>query len=86
MDIEQAVNIGPTLAKELREAGISTLEQLQQIGYLEAWKRLGTVAPQRCCSNSCLALAGAIQGIRWMQLPEGERRRIATEIKVLRDE
>lgn len=84
MDIAEAVNIGPKLAEELKAAGIATLEDLQAIGYLEGWRRLGEVAPQRCCTNSCLALAGAIEGVRWMSLPKDVRARIGAEAKAMR--
>lgn len=84
MDIGEAVNIGPKLAMELRAAGITTLEELKALGYLEGWRRLGEVAPQRCCTNSCLALAGAIEGIRWMSLPAEVRARIGAEAKAMR--
>lgn len=69
--------MGPVLARELRRARITTLEKLRALGYREAWRRLHRVAPQRDCSSSCLALAGAIRGVRWMKLPAAERARIA---------
>ena len=83
MDIEEAVNIGPRLATELHRAGINTLEELEALGYLEAWRQLHAVAPKRDCTNSCLALAGAIEGVRWMKLPKDVRARVAREVKEL---
>jgi hypothetical protein len=53
----------------------------QALGYLDAWRRLHTAAPDRDCANSLLALAGAIRGIRWMSLPPDERARIAAEAR-----
>jgi hypothetical protein len=80
-DIEDAINIGPVLAGELRQAGIGTLEQLREIGYMEGWRRIHTVNPDRDCGNSCLALAGALEGVRWMSLPKEMRLRIAAEAR-----
>ncbi len=83
MDIQEAINIGPRLAAELRQAGINTLEELKALGYLEAWRQLHTVAPDRDYTNSCLALAGAIEGVRWMKLPKDVRARVAQEAKAV---
>jgi DNA transformation protein len=75
-DISEAVNVGPVLTRELRKARITTVESLRALGYLEAWRRLHRVAPNRDCTSSCLALAGAIKGVRWMKFPAAERARI----------
>jgi DNA transformation protein len=80
-DIERAINIGPVLGAELRAAGITTVEDLRPLGYMAAWRRVHAVAPDRDCANSCLALAGAIEGVRWMKLPAEVRARIAAEAR-----
>jgi len=79
-ELETAINIGPVLARELRQAGINTLEDLRSTGHLDAIRRLRAVNPGRDCANSALAIAGAIAGIRWMQIPPAERRRIIDEV------
>ncbi|MBV8086674.1 MAG: TfoX/Sxy family DNA transformation protein [Chloroflexi bacterium] len=78
-DIASAINIGPALAKDLREAGIHTLEELQAMGYREAIRRLRAAAPKRDCTHSMLALAGALEGKRWMALPADTRARVRQE-------
>lgn len=79
--LEDATNIGPTLAAELRRAGFETLEDLASCGHIEAVRRLRVVNPERDCANSALAIAGAIAGVRWMKLPPDERRRIVAEVR-----
>jgi DNA transformation protein len=81
--IDQAINVGPVLGGELRQVGIESLERLRELGYREAWRRLHVVAPERDCTHSLLALAGAIRGVRWMELPEDERARIRAEANEL---
>ena len=71
--IAEAINIGPTLASDLGRAGLDTLEHLRAHGYREAWRRVHDVNPDRDCSHSMLALAGAIEGVRWTTLPEATR-------------
>lgn len=82
--IGQAVNVGPVLGVELRRAGIETLEALTELGYVSAWTRLRAVAPDRDCAHALLAMAGAIEGVRWTALPKATRARIAQEARALR--
>ena len=81
--IEDGVDVGPILAVELRRAGVDSIERLRELGYRAAWERLQTIAPDRDCTHSLLALAGAIQGVRWARLPPAERERIRAEAKDL---
>ena len=83
--ISQAINIGSILSRELRQVGISTLEELRAVGYLEAWRRVHSFNPDRDCGNSCLALAGAIADVRWMKLPNEMRTQIVLEARAERD-
>ncbi len=76
-EIEDVINIGPVLAKELRAAGITSREALQQLGARKTWERLSNVNPDRDYASSLLALEGAIRGMRWMELPDADRKQIA---------
>jgi DNA transformation protein len=84
IDLEDAVNIGPVLAAELRQAGIATLEELRALGELEAWLRVRRVNPERDCASSLQALAGAIRGVRWHVLPPELRRELAKRARAER--
>lgn len=75
------VNIGPVLAEALELAGVRSLEDLRAIGYLEAWRRVKAVDANHGCVNSCLALAGAVAGVRWMSLPPEVRARVSAEAR-----
>lgn len=81
--IEKAVNIGPVLATELRAVGISSVEQLHQVGWLEATRRLLQQAPGRDPLPIALQLAGAIAGVRWTRLAAGDRREIERRVQEL---
>jgi hypothetical protein len=41
---------------------------------MTAGERLSTVSPERDCASSLFALEGAIRGVRWMEVPEADRR------------
>jgi TfoX C-terminal domain len=73
--LEQAINIGPSLAAELRQVGVADLESLHEFGAGEAWDRL-RAAGLHDCGNSRLALEGAVRGVRWTRIPTAERDRI----------
>lgn len=66
--IESLPNIGPELAAQLQKVGINTSEELLRTGAMAAWQRL-VRAGFRDCMNSLLALEGAIEGVRWQELP-----------------
>ncbi len=60
--VESLPNIGPELSLELRKVGISTADELLELGAIDAWQRL-VRAGLRDCMHSLLALEGAVEGI-----------------------
>lgn len=77
--LEEAANIGPSLAQALRQVGIQDLESLIAVGPAESWERLRS-AGLFDCVNSLLALHGAVRGVRWQQLPEPVKRAAAAQL------
>ena len=67
--IERTPNIGANLAAELRSVGIDSLEALMRVGFWDAWLQLRRAHPERNSLPACLALAGAVAGVRWNHLP-----------------
>jgi DNA transformation protein and related proteins len=76
--LEDAVNIGPHLAADLRRVGIATLEDLREVGSIEACRRLEQRGLNDCLS-ALMALEGAIVGVRWFTLEPEHRRRLRAE-------
>ncbi|WP_125132193.1 TfoX/Sxy family DNA transformation protein [Microbacterium sp. 10M-3C3] len=74
--LEDAENIGPALAADLRGVGIGDLEGLRRLGALDAARRL-EAAGRRDCAHTYLALEGALAGIRWTQMPAERRAHLA---------
>jgi DNA transformation protein len=60
-------NIGAKLEKQLKDAGITTEEELRSVGSREAWRRILQRDPSACLMRLS-ALEGAIQGVRWHRL------------------
>jgi DNA transformation protein len=69
-EIEDTPNIGKVLGKRLRTVGIDTREKLETMGDADAFLRLCARFPEDACVHTRLALAGAVRGIRWHDLPE----------------
>lgn len=62
-------NIAAKLEKQLADAGITTIEQLRELGSREAWLRILARDPSACIMRLS-SLEGAIQGVRWHYLDD----------------
>jgi hypothetical protein len=82
--IELTPNIGQTLAAELRSVGIDSLEALVRVGFWDAWQQVRRANPDRDALPACLALAGAVAGVRWNHLPPRVRADIRQRVKAAR--
>ena len=62
-------NIAAKLEEQLANVGITTIEQLRDVGSREAWLRILANDPTACIMRLS-SLEGAIQGIRWHYLDD----------------
>lgn len=67
--LTQMPNIGKTLAQKLIHAHISSPQMLRTMGAQQAFVKLATI-DNTACLNMLYALEGAIQDIRWHNLPQ----------------
>jgi DNA transformation protein len=78
-ELTQLPNIGQVLAQKLRRAGIASYDDLVDLGsveaYLRIWDRQDLIG-----YNMLYALEGAIQGVRWHDLPTEQRQRVKAEL------
>lgn len=56
-------NIGAVVEKQLNEVGITTAEQLTELGAEKAWLKI-RATDESACIHRLLALEGAIRGIK----------------------
>ncbi len=61
-------NMGPKSRVWLHEIGIDTLEDLEAIGAVEAYRRLKTSRPTEVSLNALWGLQAALLNIRWNAL------------------
>ena len=60
-------NIGAKLEEQLKKVSINTLQDLQDLGSIEAWLRIKAI-DDSACIHRLYALEGAIQGIKKSEL------------------
>ena len=73
MNLEEMPNIGKVVSKKLILVGIDTPEKLKKLGSKEAFIRIRTV-DNTACFSMLQGLEGAIQGVRWHNLPESTKK------------
>lgn len=66
-------NIAAKLESQLADVGITTIEQLKEVGSREAWLRILARDPSACMMRLS-ALEGAIQGVRWHYLDDDTKK------------
>jgi len=78
-ELTRLPNIGKVLARKLHQAGITSYDDLIDLGsveaYLRVWNRQDVIG-----YNMLYAIEGAIQGVRWHDLPKTHRQRVKEEL------
>jgi DNA transformation protein len=75
-ELEALLNVGPVGAERLRAVGISTPAELEEVGAVEAYRRLDEAFPRNTSLNALYALHGALLGVRWDHLPPEVRQEL----------
>lgn len=60
--------IGPKTAARLHEVGIDSLQDLESIGAVEAYKRLKLAFPRDVSLNALYSLHALLLGLHWKDL------------------
>jgi DNA transformation protein and related proteins len=68
--VHDLTNIGPTTARWLETIGVKTLEDIEELGVIEAYQRLKLAYLEKVSLNALWGLQGAVLNIPWNQLPE----------------
>ncbi len=73
-------NIGPVSAQWLADVGVESLEDLERVGVLEAYRRVRANEPQKASLNLIWALQGAVMDIHWTDVPEEIKEELLEEL------
>lgn len=74
-ELSKLPNIGKVVEKQLNDVGITTVDELINIGSKEAWLKIKEV-DESACLNRLMALEGAIQNIRWHNLSDEDKKNL----------
>jgi DNA transformation protein len=78
--IQKTPNIGPKSAQWLEAVGIKTLEDLEDLGAVEAYRRVKAAFPGRVSLNLLWALQGALLDLPWNELPPEMKIKLQKEV------
>ena len=71
-ELQKLSNIGKEIEKQLNTVGIHTYDDLVNTGSQEAWLKIKAIDPSACV-NRLMSLEGAIQNVRWHNLPDTDK-------------
>lgn len=74
-------NIGKTVEEKLMQVGITTEEELKTAGSENAFLRIRAIDDTACYNMLC-GLEGAVQGIRWHDLPKERKEALKQFLKM----
>lgn len=77
----QIKNMGKVSSEWLHDAGIHTLADVEDLGAVEAYKRVKALYPNRVSLNLLYGLQGALLGIRWNELPTDMKADLKTQVE-----
>jgi DNA transformation protein and related proteins len=67
--LSHLVNIGAKTEHLLNKVDIWTQQELQEVGPVEAWKRIKERHPEQATLDCLYVLQGALLGVPWHKLP-----------------
>lgn len=82
-ELTQLPNIGKVVAEKLVQVGITTPEELKTVGTEQAFIRIQTI-DDTACFCMLQGLEGAIQGIRWHNLPKERKEELREFFRIRR--
>lgn len=74
-ELSKLPNIGKVVEKQLEQVGITSYEELKELGAEQAWLRIQKI-DDSACIHRLMALEGAIQGVKKTQLPEQRKKEL----------
>ena len=78
ISIESLRNLGPKSSQWLRDAGINTIADLEQLGSVAAYRLVKERQP-KVSLNLLWALEAGLKGKDWRELPESTKQRLRKE-------
>ena len=80
LPIESLPNLGPKSGQWLREAGITTIADLERLGPVVAFRLVKQRQP-KASLNLLWAMAAGLKGMDWRELTEATKKRLRKEVE-----
>lgn len=74
-------NMGPKSRAWLHEIGIDSLEDLEAIGAVEAYRRLKTARPTEVTLNALWGMQASLLNIHWNALPPDMKADLKSQVE-----
>lgn len=74
-ELSKLPNIGKVLEGQLNDVGIDNVNELINIESRKAWSNIKEI-DESACLNRLMALEGSIQGIRWHDLSDEDKKNL----------
>lgn len=75
------INLGPKSREWLASVGINTLDDVAELGAVEAYKKVKAAFPEKVSLNLLYALQGALLDLPWNELPPGMKEELKREVE-----
>lgn len=83
MTIADLLNLGPATEAQLARVGVTSPDELRELGALEAYVRLKIAFPDRINAVALYALEGALRGVHWNELPDEDKASLVRQADAL---
>ena len=83
MPLDALPGIGPATRNWLEAAGLSRVQDLRDMGAVEAYRQLRFMRPREVNLNALYALEAALRGCHWLDLPPEVKAALQREAKVI---
>ena len=68
-ELSKLPNIGKSVEEQLNQVGITSFEELKEVGAKNAWLKIQEI-DESACIHRLMALEGAIHGVKKTMLPD----------------
>jgi hypothetical protein len=79
--LDTLINLGPSMVRHLHEVGIESAEELEKVGYLDAYLRIRFLNPRVMNRMALYALYGALTNQNCMMLPKAIKDKLNRELE-----
>lgn len=75
------MNLGPKSREWLAAVGIHTLDDVAELGAVDAYEKVKAAFPEKVSLNLLYALQGALLDLPWNELPPGMKEDLKREVE-----